>query len=284
MPVARRPFMSLVHALVLALSGYVLLLALMWWLQPRLIYHPDVPSRTVETTPADVGLEFESVTLTASDGIRLDAWFVPGPRGDSPAVLFLHGNAGNIGHRLETLEMLHEAGAATLILDYRGFGRSEGHPTERGTYRDAIAGWRWLTQQRGLSPQQIVVVGRSLGGAIAAWLAARVQPAGLILEASFTSIVALGQYHYPWAPIGWLSRFRYNTAAQLERVTCPVLIAHGGLDDIVPFSHAERLAQSVPGASELLTLDGGHNDAMLVSRQHYVEKLADFIGANTGAG
>lgn len=284
MSLARHHFMSVVHVISALLVGYVILLGLMWWLQPGLVFHPDVPSRSVDYTPANAGLDFESVTLTTSDGVELSGWFVPGPGDengrDSPAVLFLHGNAGNIGHRIETLEMIHAAGAATLIIDYRGFGNSQGHPTERGTYRDAIAAWRWLTDERGLEPGRIVIVGRSLGAAIAAWLAARVNPAGLVLEASFTSIVELGQYHYPWAPIRWISRFRYDTRKQLKKVRCPVLIAHGHTDEIVPYSHAEELAR-LPMVEDLLRLDGGHNDAMLISHKRYTERLAEFISQVT---
>lgn len=274
--------MNLLHALGVILAGYALLLVLMWWLQPKLVFHPDVPSRSVDFTPGEVGLQYDSVSITTSDGLDLDAWFVPGPETDSPAVLFLHGNAGNIGHRIETLEMLHDAGAATLIIDYRGFGRSEGKPTERGTYRDATAAWRWLTDERGYAPDRVVIVGRSLGSAVAAWLAARVEPAGLILEAAFTSIVELGQYHYPWAPIRWLSRFRYDTAEQLGRIRCPILLAHGRHDEIVPFRHAERLAGMSDNVVDLVILDGGHNDAMLISRQRYTQRLREFILSVTG--
>lgn len=281
MPAARPFLMSLLHVLGAILAGYALLLILLWWLQPRLVFHPDVPSRSVVFTPADAGLRYDPVTITTSDGLDLDAWFVPGPRTDSPAVLFLHGNAGNIGHRIDTLEMLHEAGAATLIIDYRGFGRSEGHPTERGTYRDANAAWRWLVEERGYTADRIVLAGRSLGAAVATWLAARVEPAGLVLEAAFTSIVELGQYHYPWAPVRWLSRFRYETADQLARVTCPVLLVHGRHDDIVPIRHAERLAAASNNVVDLLVLDGGHNDAMLISRQRYTQRLREFIASVT---
>lgn len=281
MSIQRQSLMTLLHALGVIAAGYVALLALMWWLQPGLVYFPEVPSRSVDYAPDHAGLRYETVAITASDGIRLHGWFVPGPRADSPVALFLHGNAGNIGHRIDTLAMLHAADAATLIIDYRGFGRSEGHPTERGTYRDAMAAWRWLVEERGHEPGRIVVMGRSLGSSVAAWLAARVEPAGLVLEAAFTSIVALGQYHYPWAPIRLLSRFRYNTEKQLGRVRCPVLLIHGRHDDIVPHDHAETLARSTDRVVELVTLDGGHNDAMLVSRQRYVERLREFIASVT---
>jgi len=275
--------MSLLHAAGVILAGYALLLVLLWWLQARLVFHPDVPSREIEYTPGDAGLRYDPVTVTTADGIDLDAWFVPGPDADSPAVLFLHGNAGNIGHRIDTLEMLHEAGAAALIIDYRGFGRSEGHPTELGTYRDAMAAWQWLTGERGYEPANIVVVGRSLGGAVATWLAARTDPAGLVLEATFSSIVELGSYHYPWAPIRWISRFRYDTAKQLARVGCPVLIFHGRHDDIVPFRHAEALAAASDRVVDVVVLEGGHNDAMLVSHQRYTRRLREFIVSVTAS-
>lgn len=273
--------MSLLHALGVIAAGYLALLALMWWMQTGLVYYPEVPSRSVEFSPDHAGLRFETIAITTSDGVELDGWYVPGPRADSPVVLFLHGNAGNIGHRIDTLAMLHAAGATTLIIDYRGFGRSQGHPSERGTHRDAMAAWQWLVDERGHPPGRIVIIGRSLGGSVAAWLAARVEPAGLVLESAFTSIIALGQYHYPWAPIRLLSRFRYDTREHLGRVTCPVLLFHGRHDDIVPYHHAETLAAATDRVVELVTLEGGHNDAMLVSRQRYVERLSEFIASVT---
>jgi len=278
-----RAAMTALHLVAALLAGYLVLLLLLWWGQAGMVYYPEIPSRDVRNTPADVGLAFESLRLRTRDGETLGAWFVPGPRTDAPVVLFAHGNAGNIGHRLETLLMLHTAGAATLIFDYRGFGESTGRPGETGTYRDIEAGWTWLTSERGIAPGRIVLFGRSLGGAVAAWLAARVNPAGLILESTFISIVELGGHHYPWAPVRWLSRFRYDTAAYLERVECPTLIAHARGDEIVPFSHAERLAAMRPPVVDLVILEGGHNDGMIASQRRYTEELRRFIASVTTA-
>ena len=276
-----RLVMTALHLVAVLLAAYALVLALLWWGQSGMVYHPGIPSREVHSTPADAGLEFESLRLVTADGERLAAWFVAGPRDDSPVVLFLHGNAGNIGHRLDTLSMLHAAGAATLIVEYRGFGESSGQPSEIGTYRDAEAGWRWLVRERGLAPGRIVVFGRSLGAAVAAWLAARVDAAGLVLESAFTSAVDLGAHHYPWVPVRWLSRFRYDTAAHLERVECPTLIVHARGDEIVPFAHAERLASMRPPVVDLFVLEGGHNDGMLLSQPRYTERLQRFIASVT---
>lgn len=270
--------MTVLHLVIALLAGYVLLLLLLWWGQSHLVFHPEVPHREVRNTPADAGLAFQALRIPTEDGETLAGWFVPGPREDSPAVLFLHGNAGNIGHRIETLEMLHAAGAATLIIDYRGFGESSGKPTEQGTYRDARAAWNWLVHERAIEASRIVIFGRSLGSAIAAHLAAEVRPAGLILEAAFRSMPELGAHHYPWAPVRWLSRFRYDTADSLRRVECPTLIVHARNDEIVPFEHAERLAAIQPPVVELLPLDGGHNDAMFASYRRYTEALGRFIG------
>lgn len=277
MPVPRVA-MTVMHLAIALLAGYLGLLLLLWWGQSHLVFHPAVPDREIRSTPADADLAFEPLRIRTGDGETLAAWFVPGPRTDSPTVLFLHGNAGNIGHRIETLEMLHAAGAATLIVDYRGFGESSGNPTEEGTYRDARAAWEWLVHERALDPSRIVVFGRSLGSAVAAHLAAEVRPAGLILEAAFTSIAKLGAHHYPWAPVRWLSRFRYDTAEYLRNVECPTLIVHARNDEIVPFEHAERLAAIRPPVVGLLALDGGHNDAMFASYRRYTEALAQFIG------
>ena len=157
----------LLAAAVLA-AGYILLLALAYAFQSRLLYFPQ---REIVATPAAVGLAYEDVRLRTSDGVEIAGWWVPG---DSlRAVLFFHGNAGNISGRLPTLRLFHELGFGTLIIDYRGYGNSGGRPTEQGTYRDAEAAWRWLTETQGIPPERIAVFGRSLGGAVAAHATAR---------------------------------------------------------------------------------------------------------------
>lgn len=267
---------------LLALAGFLLALyagvaLFLWAAQPRLVYYPAFPTRELVRTPAHAGLDHEDVRLQADDGIALHGWYVPGPRPEAPVVLFFHGNAGNIGERLDTLRLLHDAGAATLIIDYRGYGRSEGRPDEAGTYRDADAAWRWLRHSREVASRDIVILGRSLGGPIAAHLAARTRPAGLILESTFTSLPDLAADHYPWMPVRLLTRYRYDTRAYLADVTCPVLVIHGRDDDLVPFAHAERLAAVRPPVVDLVALDGGHDGAFLVSGRFYRDTLAAFL-------
>lgn len=279
-------------SILLAAAGFLAVLyagaaLFLWAAQHRLVYYPDFPTRELVRSPARAGLAYEDVRLRTADGVALHGWYVPGPAPDAPVVLLLHGNAGNIGDRLETLELLHDAGAATLIIDYRGYGRSGGRPDEAGTYRDADAAWRWLTESRGVPGRRIVLLGRSLGGPIAARLAARTRPAGLILESTFTSLPDLAAHHYPWMPVRLLSRFRYDTAAYLAEVTSPVLVLHGRDDDLVPFAHAERLARMRPPVIALVALRGGHDDAFLESGRTYRDTLAWFlrrVGAGDGPG
>lgn len=149
---------------------------------------------------------------------------------------FLHGNAGNISHRLDSLRIFHGLGLDVLILDYRGYGRSEGRPSEEGTYRDARAASRYLVEARGVAPERIVVFGRSIGAAIAAALAVEQRPAALILESGFTSVPDLAADLYPWLPARRLARLHYDTRARLPHVTVPVLIVHSRDDEIISFS------------------------------------------------
>jgi len=166
--------------------AYLAICVLMWLFQERLLFLPGIPGRSLDATPQAVGLPYEEVALPAADGVRLHGWWVPAA-GARFTLLHLHGNAGNISHRLELLQIFHALGVNVLLFDYRGYGRSEGAPSEAGLQRDAEAAWAHLTQQRRLAPADIVVHGQSMGGAFAAWLAARRAPAGLILESAFTS-------------------------------------------------------------------------------------------------
>jgi fermentation-respiration switch protein FrsA (DUF1100 family) len=249
--------------LVLAVT-YLLLVAILALFQDRLVFFPEAK---LIATPAAIGLRYEDVTLVAEDGRRLHGWFVPAPGQEpwAPVVLFCHGNAGNISHRLDTLQVMYELGLAVLLFDYRGYGLSEGRPSEAGTYRDARAAWKLLTEERGYAPDEILLWGRSLGGAVVAELATHVAPRAVILESTFTSAVDLGSDVYPWLPVRWLARLNYDTAARVERMTCPKLIVHSREDDVVPFTHAQRLfARSAP-PKQLLAIGGSHQDGFLVS-------------------
>ena len=264
---------NLFKILALAGLGYVLFTGLIFLTQDRLIY---MPSGNVTSTPERIGLAYEDIELVTEDGVRLHGWFVPGPDGDTPVLLFLHGNAGNIGHRLHSLQQFHELGLAVLIIDYRGYGRSTGRPDEAGTYADARAAWQYLTEERSIPPEAIVVFGRSLGAAVAAELATGVEPAAVILESAFTSAADLGARHYPWLPVRTLLRHEYDTLGRIEAITAPILLAHSRDDEIVPFEHTERL-YAAAGDARLLEMEGGHNDAFLATGQAYRDGLRAFL-------
>jgi len=261
--------------LVIAATAYAGVAAVLFVFQERFVYFP---SAALEADPRAAGLDFDEVRLHASDGVALHGWFVPA-RERRATALFLHGNAGNVSHRLDTLLVLHRLGLDTLIVDYRGYGASAGRPTEAGTYRDAEAAWRHLTAERGIPAHQILVFGRSLGGAVAAWLASEVTPGALVVEATFTSVPALGARIYPWLPVRLLARIRYDSLARIGRVRCPVLVAHAREDEVVPFEHGRALHAGAPGAPRFLELDGGHNDGFVVTGARYAEALSEFLTA-----
>lgn len=267
--------------LLYAASLYGALLLLLFILQPRLLYYPNLPSRDITATPEDIRLSYEPVAIVTEDRIKLDGWFIPAQ--DARGVLlFFHGNAGNISHRLDSLKIFNDLRLSVLIFDYRGYGRSEGRPSEQGTYRDAEAAWRYLTEQRHVPPHDIVFFGRSLGAAVATHLASRHAPKALILESAFTSVPDFAAELYPFLPARWLARFRYNTEDYLRSVDCPVLVVHGRDDEIIPYAHGERLFAAAREPKRFLEIWGGHNEGFLLSGQHYVKGLDAFLTAYLG--
>ncbi len=283
----RRPLRGIAAVLGIGVLVYAAAALWLYAFQARLVYLPELPSRQVQATPADVGLAFEPVALATGDGETLAGWFVPAPQARG-TLLYLHGNGGNIGHRVDRVAVFQRLGLNTLIVDYRGYGASSGEPSEAGTYRDALAAWDHLTRVRGESPARIVVFGESLGGSIAAWLAARRPPAALVVYASFTSAPELARSLYPMFPAAWLTRFRYDTRAALGHVAAPVLILHSPDDEIVPFSHGEALFAAARGPKKLVELRGGHLDADVLGRAIYVREIGAFLqrvldGADGGA-
>jgi len=268
---------SLWSILLIIAGAYGAFVLFVYFSQSSLLYLPNLPSRDVIATPDVVGLSYEPVKILADDGVRLDGWFIPA-RQARGAVLFFHGNAGNISHRLDSLKIFNDLGLDVLIFDYRGYGRSQGSPSEAGTYRDAEAAWRYLTEQRRIPARNIVLFGRSLGAAIAAYLATRHTPGALIIESAFTSVPELAADVYPFLPARWLSRFHYNIREYLGSVSSPVLVVHSRDDEIIPFKHGRELFAAANEPKHLLELRGGHNDAFLVSGQTYVKGLDTFLG------
>lgn len=257
---------------------YVCLTLLMYVFQSRFIYFP---SREMHMTPDLAGMPYEAVVFAASDGVQLSGWFVPAdkPRG---VVLFCHGNAGNISHRVDTMRFHRALGLSSLHFDYRGYGQSGGKPSEKGTYLDAEAAWRYLTEERKIPAEQIVVHGRSLGGAIAAWLAREHAPKALILESSFTSIPDVAAKLYPFLPVRLLARFHYNTKDYVREVKCPVLIVHGPQDEIIPFEHGRRLFELAKEPKAFLEIGGSHNEGWAQSMDRYTNGVDAFLAEHVG--
>ncbi len=234
------------------------------------------PMRPVTATPADAGLSgFEEVLFRAQDGVALKGWFIPA-EGARLTILFLHGNAGNISHRLEKIKILHELGFSIFIFDYRGFGKSEGKPTEQGFYRDADAAFRYLRDERRMPSASIVLYGESLGGAVAIDLAAKQKAAALITEGTFTSVGDMARSAFPFVPRFFLS-IRFDALSKIRQARVPKLIIHSIGDEIVPYTMAERLYAAAPQPKTMLSLKGGHNTAFVDSEWLYRDGLKKFI-------
>jgi len=260
----------MVRVVIFAYAGLGTMLFLF---QSRLLYFPD---RELSATPQDAGLPFEEVLLTAADGVKIHAWFVPADASRG-AVLFCHGNAGNISNRLYTLSFFRRLGMDTLIFDYRGYGRSEGSPSEAGTYLDAEAAWKYLTRRRQVPPERIVVFGRSLGGAVAARIARDHGPAALIVESAFTSIPDLAARMYPVFPVRMLCRFSYNTLEYTKHARCATLVVHSRDDEMIPYSHGRQIFEAANQPKEFLDISGGHNEGFVNCSQLHEETFDRFI-------
>lgn len=262
----------------------VLAAALLWSLSVACLYHGQKimtyhPLSEHRSDPAEHGLAYEDVAIHTRDGETLSAWFVPAePARSRGVVLYCHGSGANIGYRVRIVELLHRLDVDILMFDYRGFGQSTGDPDEMGTYLDVDGAWRYLTTERGIDPSDIVVYGRSLGGPISAWLATREQPAGLVIDSSFTSLPDYIDDNYPsFLIVPSLIEYGYETRRYIADVDAPVLIAHSRDDTMIPFGHADALFAAAPAPKSLLELRGGHSEAPFESGEIYVDGLRRFL-------
>lgn len=252
--------------LIVFIVGYVK------YMESRVIFYP---MKGIEFTPEPLGLSFEDVYLTAKDGIKLNGWFIPKAEARY-TVLFCHGNAGNIGHRLEKIVLLRKLDLNFFIIDYRGYGRSQGRPSEKGLYLDAQAAYDYLVNERQVQPEKIILLGESLGCAAVIDLGARQRIGGLIVEGAFTRGRDMAKQIYPFLP-AFLFSDNFNNLAKIKRITAPKLFIHSKNDEIVPYELAKRLYQASSPPKEFAELIGGHNTAFLDSEEKYISAVASFI-------
>lgn len=264
------------------LFGLGVFLIVLWWIGIPLLEKASIyyPTRPFDATPAAVNLPFEEVVFQTQDGVSLTGWWIPVSPQVGRArgtVLFFHGNAGNISHRLEHAAMIHGMGLNLLLIDYRGYGKSQGVPSERGLYADALGARRWLESRKEVDAGRILYYGESLGAAAAIDLALKHPPAALIMEAPFSSVAAMAKRYYPWLP-AWLLRSRYDNLSKITRAACPVLIFHSRQDEITPFAHSQQIIEaSGSRLKRLIPLSGEHNEAFLLEIRRIVVEMEIFL-------
>lgn len=239
--------------------------------QGRLLFKPTGP---LERTPAELGLKYEDRWIETEADERVHAWHIPHEQARA-RVLFLHGNMGNIADRLESLGVLHQLGLEVLALDYPGYGKSSGRPSETSCYRAAEA---WFEELRSMSPTlPILVWGRSMGGGIASKFVNTPGVQAMVLEATFTSMPDVAQEQYPWLPARYLTRVMFPTRERLQRAQFPILIVHSTQDEMIPFAHGQALLAAAGQHGTFIQITGTHGEGYFSSGQSYLRPLKEFL-------
>lgn len=243
----------------------------------RFLEHKSLyfPFRSIDATPENIGLDFEEIDIRTKDNVRLSAWFIPS-RDSRAVLLFCHGNGGNISHRLEKIMILNRLGLDILIFDYRGYGKSSGRPSENGLYIDAEAVYDYMVNEKNIPPAKIIGYGESIGGPVIIDLSLKRDMGGIIIEDAFTSVNDMAKEHFPFIP-AFVLKSRYNSLEKINNVKIPKLIFHSINDEIVPFEQGQRLFERAAEPKEFIKLNGGHNDAFIVSSVIYSSGIDRFV-------
>jgi fermentation-respiration switch protein FrsA (DUF1100 family) len=232
------------------------------------------PEKKLWGFPSDGGMEYEDVYLQSPDGTTIHGWFIPGHQGK--IILFFHGNGGNISHRIEKIRLLCYPEISSFIIDYHGYGRSHGKPSEKACYVDALTSWEYLARERQIGPDQIVLFGESLGGAVAVDLAVKRDVGAIILESTFPNIGTVANRFVPG--LSTLLVRKFDSFSKISKVHVPLLILHGDEDEVVPFQLGRKLFEAANEPKEFYTIKGAHhNDTYEVGGETYVQTIQRFI-------
>ena len=270
---AESPKRMLISFLMVLAVAYLAVVALVFFLQDRLLFFP---ATEILQTPADAGWTYEDLQLKVGEETT-NAWYVPAEGTRRGYLLFSHGNAGNIGDRLDSIAIFRRLGLDVVIYDFGGYGRSSGKPSESRCYDDIRSVWRYLIEDRGAAAEEIVLFGRSLGAGPTCQLATEVSPGAVILESAFRSVPEMARGLYPWLPVRLLARTRLDNEAKIANIEAPLLVIHSVDDDIIPFAHGERLFELANEPKRFLEIHGDHNSGFLDSGALYVDGLREFL-------
>ena len=265
-----RLFFHLVFSIIFILLSFNTLLYIK---QPGMVFYPI---KEIEVTPKDWGLRYDAVDIKLSDERKITGWFLPHPEAEK-TVLFFHGNGGNISHRGDSLYIFHKLKLNILIIDYPGYGGSEGEPSEKGLYQSATAAWQYLVSDKKINPENIIIFGRSLGGAVAVDLASRVKAGGVVLESTFSSVRDVVDIAFPILSDFIYLRYSFNSFHKIKKVAAPVLVVHSPDDRVIPFVTGQKLFSAVKSEKKFLQIEGGHNDGFMQSIKPYMRTLRSFI-------
>ena len=240
--------------------------------QPKMVFHP---LKEVDITPKDWGLSFEKVILKTSSNEKISGWYLPHPEAKK-TILFFHGNGGNISHRGDSIYIFHKLKLNVLIIDYLGYGESEGSPSELGLYQSADAAWQHLISTKNIKADNIIIFGRSLGGAVAVDLASRVKAGGLILESTFSSVRDFVEIAFPiLSPFIYL-RYSFDSLIKIKNISVPALVIHSPEDGVIPFELGVKLFKGLKTEKDFLQIRGSHNDGFMQSVSSYMQSIRSF--------
>ena len=259
-------FVSIIIFLFLSFNAYLYIK------QPAMVFYPLAE---VDVTPKDWGLSYEDVELSLKNNIKISGWYLPHVQADK-TVLFFHGNGGNISHRGDSLYIFHKLKFNVLIIDYVGYGNSEGIPSEQDLYQSANAAWQYLVSIKKTKPENIIIFGRSLGGAVAVDLASRVKAGGLILESTFSSVRDLVEIAFPiLSPFIYL-RYSFDSLSKIKNISVPTLVIHSPEDGVIPFELGVKLFKGLNTEKDFLQIRGSHNDGFMQSISSYIPSIRTF--------
>lgn len=266
-------FTKILKNIIIVIVFLGLLRLYLFYFERKSIFYP---TKRIDFTPDVIGLKYEDLYFRTNGGVRLNGWWIPA-RNPRATLLFCHGNAGNIGDRMEFIGLFNEMNLDLFIFDYRGFGKSAGRPNESGTYLDAVSAYNYVRSNKDVPEDKIILFGKSIGGNVAIDLATKVNAALLISDSAFTSTVAMGRQVYPFLPVKLIITQRYDALSKIGKIDLPKLIIHSKEDEIVPFHHGEELYAAADVPKEFFVTEGSHNEAIFTHRTKYKEGLESFL-------